>query len=169
MQTRHESPLLPILYGVGAMLIISPLLEVLLRIWPFKPAALAWRFGAMGTVGNSLLWPVIGTVVLALVADWLKHPRVLRVVALGSLFAALLLLSLLGLFTLDAVQLRAEVNPGVAAEYDLSTGKIVIGYLLAIGMEMWLARNALRAARGAGRARQEAAPATRRSSVLIPD
>lgn len=140
-------PLFASAYAVGSILVILPLLQVVLLIWPPRPSELTWRFGAAGVIGNALLLPLLGTALVIYAASLLEHRRFLRMVASSSLLLSLGLLALLTLFSLDAMQLRASVNPAVTAQYDTSSANAAVSFLLTTLTWGWLGIGGLVASR----------------------
>jgi hypothetical protein len=165
-RTSH-APVFRTVYAVGALLVLLPLLEVALTVWPLRPAQATWRFGASGLLSNALLLPLLGTALLACAASLLEHRRALRALGTLSLVASVGLLLALGLFGLDTLRLRASVNPELALQFDVSSGRAALALLLVAFGWGWigLAARATTRRRRREHARFEGAGAERITSV----
>jgi hypothetical protein len=124
-------------YLVAITLILYPILDTVLAVWPLRPET-TWRFGATGLLSRTLMTSSLGlllTMVIALVAG---HRMALRAAAVASAVAAVTLLVLSGLFMLDALQTRANVNPQAKTAFDVASAvaliKTVLGAALAAGL-----------------------------------
>lgn len=137
------SPFAPAVYFILGLLILVPLLDYLLNVWPVQPGELGWRYGAVGLLGQYLHTPLLGLMLLSLFAWRLKHLRTLRLVAVAGLVVSIVLvLALIG-FSLDALQLRMGVDDDarqvfhigvVRALAKLSTGAVAFGLLGLAGL-----------------------------------
>jgi hypothetical protein len=123
--------LAPVLYALGGMLILIPAIELIITSWPAQPGLLNWRFGLLGLVANSLLFPTIGLAILLVTAERSSHRRALlglgTVAALGCIF----LITGLATFALDVVQLRSLVSGQARVGYDAVVIKASINLLIA--------------------------------------
>jgi hypothetical protein len=153
-------------YLVAITLMLYPILDTVLAAWPLRPGETTWRFGVTGLLSRTLMTSSLGlllTMVIALVAG---HRVALRAAAVVSAVAAVTLLVLSGLFMLDAVQTRANVNPQAKTAFDVASAvaliKTVLGAALAAGLAVGGWRSHL--VRG-----QQAAPAAgrRQATPLI--
>jgi hypothetical protein len=125
-------------YLVAITLILYPILDTVLAVWPLRPGETTWRFGVTGLLSRTLMTSSLGlllTMVIALVAG---HRMALRAAAVVSAVAAVTLLVLSGLFMLDALQTRANVNPQAKTAFDVASAvaliKTVLGAALAAGL-----------------------------------
>lgn len=146
-ESLRRSDLLPTAYGIGAMLIVLPLLDVFLSVWTYQPFELSWRVSLLGKLGAALLWPVIGMAVLAYAAEALEDRLAAAVVAVSSLFLGIVLSVFLALFLLDAIQLRVQIRPDLQRNFEHLTIRAVAGYAVAVLMGIWLGWSGLKAAR----------------------
>jgi hypothetical protein len=144
-------------YLVAITLILYPILDTVLAVWPLRATESTWRFGATGLLSRTLMTSSLGlllTMVIALVAG---HRMALRAASVASAVAAVTLLALTGMFMLDALQTRATVNPQAKTAFDVASAvaliKTVVGAALAAGLAVggWRSELARQAAPAAGR------------------
>jgi hypothetical protein len=105
------------LYFFAAVLITSPLIDLVTTAWPPRMMDLSWRYGFLGLAAGYLHTPMIGVVLAVLVAHVEDHRGVLRALGVASLVAVVLLLPVLALWPMDVLQMRdlraPEVQRGV--------------------------------------------------------
>lgn len=116
-------------YLVGALLILIPLGEGILSTRPMTPGALTWRYGASGVLSSALLTPVLGLLLVAFVATLVEHRRMLRTTAILSLAGATILTFVVGLFVLDALQLRSQIIAEARVSYQWATAQALFRML----------------------------------------
>jgi hypothetical protein len=108
-------------YLIATLVVVIPFAEGVITVLPLRPGAVAWRFGAAGVLSSSLLTPLLGLLLLAVIALLLDHRIVLRAVAVVSALSCLLLIGSATLFVLDAVQLRTAVVAEAKETYDAAS------------------------------------------------
>jgi hypothetical protein len=94
-------------YVVAFMLFTLPLLDGLVTLWPFRFEEERWRFGAVGSVGNLTLVPVLGIFVAIAVATVSDHRRTRQVLGIVSAVLAIFFAGAFVVFTLDYLQVRS--------------------------------------------------------------
>lgn len=104
-------------YVVGFALLLVPLTDAVLSVWPAQMGDFRWRYGAAGIMANALLVPVAGLLVLQWVAVIAEHRVMRRMLGAASLAGALLCLATMALFVLDALQTRPNVRPEMNASF----------------------------------------------------
>ena len=109
---RATDRLVPPAYGLAAVLVLVPILDVLLQVWPLDPGEASWRFGAIGILSRSLLTPLLGLLLAMATAAAAGHRHALRLTGALSGLLAVGLVAVGGLFALDGLELRAVVAPG---------------------------------------------------------
>ncbi len=139
------------MYGVAAILVLAPLMDLSTRVWPVHPGSPNWRFGTSGLFASALLLPLLGLAVALGTAAALRHRRTLRVLSLGAYVAAIGMLFGAGLFALDFLQLRGNVEPTMLGRYDVASVKAGVLLLLAVVVTAWLGAGGWRAARAVSR------------------
>lgn len=91
---------------VGLFLIILPIADFVGNVWPLRPGAADWRYGAVGILSTFLLTPLLGLLLVSISAYATERRWLLRVVGIKSLAAAIALVLIVLAFTLDALQVR---------------------------------------------------------------
>jgi hypothetical protein len=128
------------LYLVAALFVFTPLLDVFLNVWPWRPGLAEWRYGAVGAAANYLVSMVFGGLLASLTASACGHRRALRVVAAASWVVAGVLAALILEFVLDVAQLQARVAEDDRRGFQLGATKAVIKYAtsaLCLGVIGW--------------------------------
>ncbi|MFZ5623638.1 MAG: hypothetical protein ACOY71_04300 [Gemmatimonadota bacterium] len=141
----------------GAVIALDQLGEVFSTIYPVQPGNLQWRFGTLGLLLGRATPMVIADAFIVAGAAALGHVTFLRIWGILHLVLALLLLGALGLFALDAVQIRSLVPPDGHQRLTLATARAAGGGLLAIAVAVVLGIVCLKQAASArNEARQRA-------------
>lgn len=126
MAEVRSRTMLAALYPLGVVVALVPLVQVVTKVWPLKPGALNWRFGAIGLGIDSLLPVLLGMGIILAVAAALDHGAVVRACAVLSLAGFVLLAAALVVFGLDYVQLRATVPVAPRHALDVVTMRSAI-------------------------------------------
>jgi hypothetical protein len=136
---------------VAAALVVLPLVDVAANAWPFAPAEAAWRYGSLGLFSGFLLTPLLGVVMVLLVAAHQGHAGLLRVTAWAALAGALGCLVCVVLFALDVLQVRNAVPTEARTTFDIGAAKAELKYVAVAVALLWLSIGGRRAARSADR------------------
>jgi hypothetical protein len=140
-------------YAVGVLLIVLPLGDLALNLWPLQPGNVDWRFGSIGLLSGFILTPLIGIGVLLLVAAVLEHRSVLRLVSIVNLVGAGLMVPMVVLFMLDWIQMRALTEEQIRPNVDAGSLKAIVKYVLGaltlgwLGLAGWRASKPVRGSR----------------------
>ena len=155
MTERRTRPLIALGYLLALALIFIPLVELAANAYPPVPSAARWRFGFVGYLGNNILLPTFGLGVAVFTAILLEHRAVLKVLAILAGIGALGLIGTSGLFVLDALQVRAGVNPELSRSFDIATLKAGVAIGLAVVIFAWVALFGWNASRDDGSGKSE--------------
>jgi hypothetical protein len=136
-------------YLVALSLMLFPLVDSVLSIWPPRSAQVAWRFGAVGLLSRAVMTPLLGFLLAYAIALFLGHRRMLQTVAVLSILLGICVVAALGLFGLDALQMRAQVVPQAKTAFDVASVTAVLKYLFSLVVFAAFAWGGLKAARGA--------------------
>lgn len=161
---KHQfRPLAVSLYGVAAILVVLPITDTVLSLWPLHTGDLIWRFGAAGIIAShALLMPLIGLLLASVTAVLLEHRRTLRGLSVVAAVVGLAVAVGIGLFALDVVQTRARVEPGAQAGFDSASLRVfirmglVVPAAIAIAAGSWAASGRVGRESGRGRGRDAA-------------
>jgi hypothetical protein len=113
--------------------------------YPANPSAVVWRFGVIGAISNYLLTAFFGLSMACGTAMYYRHHIGLRVFAIVSLVAAILLLVILGDFAMNVTQLHRSVPSDQMTPFRIGTAKAVVKYgltiiaLIVLGVVCWKA------------------------------
>lgn len=146
------------LYFIAFGLIAIPILDFVSSVLPLQPFDLRWRFATVALFSGFLFTPLLGMVLVCLVAAFAEHRVMQRVVAVVNLVATVLLIILLVLYTMDVVQLRHEIGPQEMLPYDMSAVRAFAKYLFMIFALIWLGVAGFKVSRLRRSSRREMAP-----------
>lgn len=162
---ENSSRYLKAIYPVGFLLTVVPLVDIALRVFPPKFDTVQWRFATVGLLAGNLGTVMLGLALTGLVAVLVGHMKALKVLGIVSMVAGVLLVAALGMFMLDALQVRRTVNPNfkqaltVSSLGALFTGGLGIISLFSIGIGAWVASKVtVRRTAASGRGPVKAAP-----------
>jgi hypothetical protein len=119
-------------YIVAALLIILPLTDTLLSVWPIRLGDVSWRFGATGLFSRALMTPLLGLLLILAVALMSGHRRVTRGVAIVGGLAVITIIGTSVMFLLDAIQMRTQVRPEAKTAFDVASIVALAKYGLAM-------------------------------------
>lgn len=139
--------LLPLLYLAGGLILADQAADLLATVLsqPVRPGAAEWRFAVVGLLVTRTSVLLLGDLFLLGAAIGLEHRRVIRVLGILHLAAAAILGLSLGLFLLDAVQIKSTVPRDASGDLLLAATRA--GALLLLGT-VFLAWAGLRMVRG---------------------
>lgn len=128
-------------YLVALLMIVVPLIEVALSVWPLRMNQTAWRFGTFGLLSQAATTPLVGAVLLFTTAFVLGHRKTLLASGVLAALVAVALVISIPLFGLDAVQMRSQVRAQTMRAFDVSSvlasvklfGLFITASLIAIG------------------------------------
>lgn len=115
-------------YLVAFLVFLFPLLDTALSVWPPQPGEVAWRFGAAGFFSRALMTPLLGILIAFAVALYLDHRRVLQAIAIASAAAVVAIIGVMGIFMLDALEMRSKVVAGREFAFDVASGVALLKY-----------------------------------------
>ena len=148
-------------YAMATLFVVIPLADLGFVLWPFHPANMAWRYGALAGTSERLMLPLLGLAIALAMAMARRRSVAVAVVAALAGVLVLTLFPALPLFLLDAVQMRRQVRPEAQSQYDRVTVFAAVKLLLFGGVAAVLLVAALRtwrAERRRSRRTQGAAP-----------
>lgn len=119
-------------YLLAAILVIIPLFDGMLQVWPLRLSDERWRFGSVGSLSNLFLVPLLGLLIALTIAHLTDARRTKRVI--GSICAVLAVgLAILSvLFILDYFQVRTQVVPRMQQATSVASMTAVAKNLLSI-------------------------------------
>lgn len=117
-------------YAVALLLIIMPLVEVVLGIWPLRVGQVNWRFGAAGLVSQSVMTPLLGLFLAIATAALVGHRIAARVLSVIALAGGIMGILAIAMFGLDALEARASVRPESMTAFDRASIVAGVRYIL---------------------------------------
>jgi hypothetical protein len=157
-----------LLYLLALLLIVGPLSQWMIIVWPMHPDVAQWRYGSIGLLEERLTLPVVGLFTAIVAASMLGHRAVQGTLGVLSLLAAPALAALAVTIALDGLQLRGTVRTEQLRGFDLSLARTVLVLLYAAVVAAVLGWAALQTRRKKGSSRSESAPIVRRSFAQRP-
>ncbi len=101
------------LYPLALALILSPLLEVAVRLWPLQLHLVQWRFQSELALLNVTTLISLGLLIAGFTAWATMATGILRAVAAVSVLMGICLLPVLGMFLLDGQQVQQMAQSAV--------------------------------------------------------
>jgi hypothetical protein len=135
-----------LLYLLALLLVVGPISEWLVIVWPIHVDIAQARFGAIGLLGERLAVPVVGLFTAMLAATLFGQRLVQGILATLSFIASPALAVLAIEMALDGIQLRNTVRSDVLRGFDRSLARTVLLLLYAavvaavLGWAVWKAR-----------------------------
>lgn len=120
------------LYVIGLLFVIVPPFDILIGVVSGTPdpGLARWRFGVVGLVSTQLPLMLLGMVVLLTAAHLKGHRWIARIIGALCGLGAVVILAAIGLFTLDALEIRSTVVEQLARTYDLTLVKTIFAMLM---------------------------------------
>lgn len=140
-------------YSIMGGLIVLQLIEIAVRSWPFRAASPAWRLGFVGTTAGALGTPLFGLLIVLAIAVASDDRTAAYAVSIVSWLATALCVTAIGVFALDALQVKSQVGSSLAGQYDVGSGWVAVKMVVGAVLFLVLAVSAWRAAKTAARHR----------------
>jgi hypothetical protein len=139
-------------YFVLALLTGLPLLELAASAWPPNIHLPAWRFTLVAAGATATVNSLLGLFLILVIAVAAGDRGVVWFVSVVCGLAAAVCLIGGGMLPLDALQLRAQVDPKTLSKYNLAWSLAVLKILATAVLFLLLALHSSRAARSLGAA-----------------
>ena len=117
-----------LLYLCAFVLFFIPYFQAMAGIWPLQLGSLQWRYTATSAMSGILMLPFIGLVLALAVARTCGHKAAARIVGAVAALTTLTLLLAMGLFVMDALQLKKVVPDRELARFNKAN--VVVGVTL---------------------------------------
>ena len=148
------------LYPAAAFLVLAPLVDLALRVFPPQFGSLQWRFGTVGLLLAQFGTVLLGLGLFGLVAAFNGQTGVLRALGYVAFVGTALTLAALALFSLDAIQIRTlATNPQGKRALLVSSSEALFSGLFGTVVLFAIGRGALAASRRSSPATRRARPA----------
>jgi hypothetical protein len=104
-------------YFVAFLLIVIPLFDATMSVFPPRFDNAQWRFGALGLLSNAAMIPMTGVLIAFVTAGFLEQRGVQKAIGIVAAIGVVVCLGALVLFTLDAVQAKVGLRPQLQRGY----------------------------------------------------
>lgn len=115
---ENDDGLRRVLYLSAFLLFFMPYFQALAGLWPLQFGALQWRFQATGSMSGIMMLPFLGLVLALAVARSVGHKGVQRFVGIIGALTVVGLIVALGLFAMDALQLKKIIRDQQMAAFN---------------------------------------------------
>ncbi|BAH38828.1 hypothetical membrane protein [Gemmatimonas aurantiaca T-27] len=152
----HDDPSLRrVLFTAAILLLVVPAVQVGIQVWPLQLSNIQWRFTAANVLSGGMLLPsFLGMVLLLSLSRRLEQKGVQRTVGVLAIIFVLGLGASLGLFVLDALQLKTIVSTQMEAAFKntaVRVGAVSSMFFVAFALVAWAAFSAPKSAKQAAR------------------
>ncbi len=127
-------------YLLALLLVVVPLFDAGTSMWPLRLSDERWRFGAIGSLSNITLVPLLGLLLALSFAVFLDHRRTRRFLGWICGLMALGLAIMAVLFILDYFQARTIVRPQAQSVVTIATTVALVKDVFTILILVLLAR-----------------------------
>jgi hypothetical protein len=134
-------------YLILVLTALLPLIDLIIAVWPMNPGALPWRYGAVGLGAGAVGVPTLILLLIFVLALLTEDRRVVLTVAIISAVSAVLFLVFSVSLSLDALQMRRNVQPQAVQRFDLASALATLKLLLYTAAMIVLSLAAFRASR----------------------
>lgn len=152
-------------YVIAMLMLVFPLMELCASAWPYRINNPEWRLSvvtaAAGAATAILLALLMIYVIGALFQD---RPASWFVASVSAVMTTLCVIAA-GSFSLDALQMRGSVTPGLEGRFNVTTGLVLAKICLAGFGALLLAMSAFRFSRDQNRTSQRVAK--KPSAVIV--
>ncbi len=152
-------PLMRALYPIGPLLAFASVVDPVIRLFPVHPSIVMWRFGAVGVLSNGVVGFLFGFAWTIGIAAILDDRRTARTLSALLALVGVAFLGVLALFALDALQVRASVQPNFKPTFDMSVIKAMLQFGLSAPVALIIGIAGWRSTRGRAAASARPAPA----------
>ncbi|MEO7043345.1 MAG: hypothetical protein ABI035_13870 [Gemmatimonadaceae bacterium] len=119
-------------YLLAALLVIGPLFDGTTQLLPIRAGDERWRFGAVGSLSNLLLLPLLGLLLAVAVSEFTDARRTKRVLGAICAILAFCLAALSVGFILDYFQVRTAITPRLQHATAVATSIVLVKNVLTI-------------------------------------
>lgn len=108
-------------YFVAAVLVFLPLLDILMSVQPMSMGDMTWRFATIGVLAGAVMTVILGMFLALAVAVHLEQRRMVKLTGMLSVLGVVAFLGFMAMFLLDAMGMRALVNPEAQAAFGVAS------------------------------------------------
>ncbi len=137
-----------LLYLCAFVLFFLPYFQALAGLWPLKLGDVRWRFQAAGSLSGILMLPFLGLSLALGIARSVGQKGITRVVGVIGVLTVLGVAGGLGLFFLDALQLKGIVRDAAMADFMKAVATASMAMLISLCSYSFLSFVAFRSRKG---------------------
>lgn len=152
-------------YLIAGLMFFIPLVEIAVAASPYRLHDPSWRVGLISAAANTSTSILVALLLAYLVGVFAGDRLTIWLIAIASAVMVLLCVGASGAFTLDALQIRAQVRPDLEGRYGLTSGWALAKIFLAALGGAVLSVNAFRNGRSLQRALERRGKKT--AAVLV--
>jgi hypothetical protein len=132
-----------------------------------RPSSIQWRLGliASGAAAGSIV--LLAFLVALAIAAAMEDQVAAYILAIMSIVAAVLCLLAVGVFSLDALQVKGQVLASVSSAYTNASVWVIVKLVLSTIIFLVLALSAFRAARAMSRGAAARTPVSNRAPMVV--
>ncbi|HEX3867659.1 MAG TPA: hypothetical protein VHV78_12940 [Gemmatimonadaceae bacterium] len=119
-------------YLVGGALLFIPLIDATMQTLPLRFQDPHWRYGFFGLMSNAMMLTMLGLLIFFMTADYFEHRRFQRALGLLSIIAAVVLILVTGMFSLDVLQVHKDIQPRAALVFKVASATAFLKWVLAV-------------------------------------
>jgi len=141
-------------YFVALVLVLTPLMDVLIAAFPFRPGEMAWRFAAIGIFAEGVMLALLGLYSALALAIYLDHRVVVKALGIISALGVVAFGVVIVVFMLDAVGMRSIIAPEARSGMAVASAAALFKHLCGFVGTGLMALTARSEVRRSGRARR---------------
>jgi len=126
-----------VMYFAAFSLFVSYIADLVIKVWPLKVSELNWRVGASGLVMDVLVSSIVPLALFFFAAFMNNDRKTLQFMRWLTLAVGVMAIGLLGLFALDAVQIRAQLPQNVKSQFIKAALKASLQGTLSAALFVW--------------------------------
>ena len=142
-----------VMYFAAFSLFASSVSDLVIKVWPLKVSELNWRVGASGLVMDVLVSSIVPLALFFFAAFMNSDRKTLQFMRWLTLAVGVMAIGLLGLFALDAVQIRAQLPQNVKSQFIKAALKASLQGTLSAALFVWFGLTVGKVLKSAGVAR----------------
>lgn len=157
-------------YAVSFLLIVLPVVDLLLSVWPLRLGQATWRFGTVGLMSQTLMLMLLGMLLALATAALVGHRLVSQLLAWLALTGSVLGAVAMLMFGLDGLQVRSGVRVEAMGGFDRAAIVAIGKFALATGTALLMGIGGLKVSRTRDRepvARSARSARTESSRVVL--
>jgi len=136
-------------YFVAFTTLVTQFVELMLRSWPVRIHSAAWRLGFVGGMSGLVMVTLLMLLVAFAIANFADDRLTTVIVSALSFVSAVVYVFAGGMFGLDVLEMRNQVQMSVAQQYDVTSAWVLVRLLLGVAGFLILAIAALKSMRAA--------------------